>query len=399
MTPETPALENNRHPERIASIDILRGLVMILMALDHARVYFGPTPFDPTDPEATTPGWFATRFVAHFCAPVFVFLAGTSAFMVYSRGMSRAALSRRLFTRGLWLILVELTIVNAGWGFLFAGVWILQVIWAIGVSMVVLSALIWLPISIIGVIGLAMIGTHNIFDGYTPSGESRLVQDTWTVLHVQQPLATFGAVSSGFPRVLVVYPLVPWIGVMAAGFAFGALLRTNKRHLFCIVIGLVCIGLFLALRLTNSYGDPYEMTVYDDRATTIMSVLHINKYPPSLQFLLLMLGLPILSMPLLDLLAARAGRLIEPVRVFGNVAMLYYILHIPLTHIFSGLLSLALYDQWIAWVFTGNYPESYTPKLWLVYAAWIPIVLLLYPVCAWYARLRRRKRYWWMTYV
>ncbi len=398
MTEAKPELAK-KNQARIPSIDVLRGIVMILMALDHARVYFGPTPFDPADPETTTPGWFVTRFLAHFCAPVFVFLAGTSAFMVYSRGMSRSALSRRLLFRGLWLILIELTVVNTGWGFMFAGVWILQVIWAIGVSMVVLSALIWLPVPVIGAVGLAMIGTHNLFDSYSPASQSTYVQDTWTLLHVQQPLATFGATGSGFPRVLVVYPLVPWIGVMAAGFAFGALLRTHKRHLACIAIGLACLGLFLALRLTNSYGDPYKFTNHSDTAITLMSALHTNKYPPSLQFLLLMLGLPILSMPILDLLAARAGRFVEPVRVFGNVAMLYYVLHIPLTHVLSGLLSLVLYDQWIAWVFTGNYPEGYTPKLWLVYAAWVPIVLMLYPVCAWYASYRKRNRRWWMTYI
>lgn len=385
---------------RILSIDLLRGIVMILMALDHARIYFGATPFAPDDPSQTTPGWFATRWVAHFCAPVFVFLAGTSVFLVRSRGMGRGALTRRLLTRGLWLVLLELTLIGASWGFLFGGVWVLQVIWAIGISMIVLAGLVWLPTWLVGAIGLAMIGSHNLFDGWAPETEVTLVSDAWRVLHVQAGLQTFGVSASGWPRVLVVYPLIPWIGVMAAGYAFGKVALSARRDALCVLIGALSVALFVLLRWFQLYGDPNDRVVYDDEPVrTFMSFLHTQKYPPSLQFLLMTLGPAILAIPPLERVAHRATRLTAPVLTFGRVAMFYYVLHIPLAHVTGGLLSLVLYDRWVAWALTGQYPETYESRLWVVYAAWVLIVLLLYPACAWYAGYRARKRSWWMTYL
>lgn len=398
MTTAEPALAASSRPGRIASIDILRGLVMILMALDHARNYFGPTPFDPMDAEASTPGWYFTRWVTYFCAPVFVFLAGTSAFMVGHRGMSRKALSRRLFMRGTWLILLELTLIDASWGFLFVGVWLLQVIWAIGWSMIVLGFLIRLPLSWIGALGIAMIGLHNLLDSI-PSDSALYTSDLFAVLHVQRPLNSTGTSSIGLPTVWVLYPLIPWIGVMAMGYFFGSVLVKPRRDLKCIVIGTVLTALFVLLRVFHAYGDPFDWSNTGSAAQRVMSFLHTQKYPPSLQFLLMTLGPAILAMPLLDRVAKSAPKLTEPVRVFGNVAMFYYILHIPLTHLLSGVLSVVLYDSWIMWAFTGQFPESYTPRLWLVYVSWIGIVLALYFPCAWYARYKRKHRYWWMTYI
>lgn len=397
MTPEALALEKQRKPERIASIDILRGLAMILMALDHTRSYFGPTPFDPIDPEWTSPGWFVTRWVTHFCAPVFVFLAGTSAYMVYHRGMSKSELSRRLITRGMWLIFAEVTIIAAGWGFLFVGMWMLQVIWAIGVSMIVLALLIHLPVSIIGAIGIGMIGWHNLLDVWSPKTENQVIQDVWTVLHVKQPVLSLGMNSFGAPRVFVVYPLIPWIGVMAFGYRFGALLVGSKRDRVCLATGSVMIAMFVLIRAFGAYGDTSVWAL--NTQTGIMGFLNTQKYPPSLLFILMTLGPAILCMPLLDRVARVVPRLVEPVRVFGNVAMLYYVLHIPLTHLSAGIWSLIHYKSWIGWVFMGSYPESYEPSLWVVYISWALIVLALYPVCLLYAKLRKRKRYWWMTYI
>lgn len=400
MTTAEPELLEPKKPERIASVDILRGLAMILMALDHARNYFGPTPFDPMDAELSTPGWYFTRWVTYFCAPVFVFLAGTSAFMVGQRGMSKNDLSRRLFLRGVWLILLELTLIDASWGFLFAGVWILQVIWAIGWSMIVLAFLIYLPLPIIGAFGIAMIGYHNMLDHIWQPGPSVFNSDLWAVLHVQRPLAGFGQSSvPGLQRVWVLYPLIPWIGVMALGYRFGSMLVKPKRDMICYATGSFMVVSFVLLRAFSLYGDTTVWWMGDAGPINLMSFLHTQKYPPSLQFVLMTLGPAILAMPLLERLARATPRLIEPVRVFGNVAMFYYILHIPLTHITGGLLSMALYNTWIAWVFTGQFPESYTPRLWLVYVAWIGIVSALYPACAWYARYKRRHKYWWMVYV
>lgn len=398
MTTAEPELTQTQQHRRIASIDILRGLAMIVMALDHARNYFGPTPFDPLDAELTTPSWYMTRWVTYFCAPVFVFLAGTSAFMVRHRGMSREALSRRLLTRGVWLILLELTIIDASWGFLFGGMWVLQVIWAIGWSMIVLGFLIRLPLPWIGAIGIAMIGHHNLLD-LIPTDSALYQNDLFAILHVQRPLNSTGTSFMGLPTVWVLYPLIPWIGVMALGYRFGSMLVKPKRDLICIVTGSFMIVSFVVLRAFSLYGDTTVWSSGEDGPRNLMTFLHTQKYPPSLQFLLMTLGPAILSMPLLERIAKAAPKLIEPVRVFGNVAMFYYILHIPLTHITSGLLSKVLYDEWVMWAFTGQFPEGYTPRLWLVYVAWIGIVLTLYFPCAWYARYKRRHRYWWMVYV
>ena len=182
MTTAQSELLEPKRQERIASVDILRGLAMILMALDHARNYFGPTAFDPLDPELSSPGWYLTRWVTYYCAPVFVFLAGTSAFIVGQRGMSKDDLSRRLFRRGVFLILLELTVIDASWIFLFAGIWMLQVIWAIGWSMIVLAFLIRLPLPIIGAFGIAMIGYHNLLD-LIPTDSVLYNSDLWAVLH------------------------------------------------------------------------------------------------------------------------------------------------------------------------------------------------------------------------
>lgn len=398
MTTAQPVPLEPKKLERIASVDILRGLAMILMALDHARNYFGPTAFDPLDPELSSPGWYLTRWVTYFCAPVFVFLAGTSAFIVGQR-MTKNDLSRRLFMRGVFLILLELTLIDASWGFLLAGVWILQVIWAIGWSMIVLAFLIRLPLPIIGAFGIAMIGYHNMLDHLWQPGPSIFNSDLWAVLHVQRPLTSTGMSYIGMPSVIVLYPLIPWIGVMALGYRFGSMLVKPNRDAICYATGAFMIVSFVLLRAFSHYGDTTVWWMGDAGPLNLMSFLHTQKYPPSLQFVLMTLGPAILAMPLLEKLAKAAPRLIEPVRVFGNVAMFYYILHIPLTHFTSGLLSFALYDTWIAWVFTGQFPQSYTPRLWLVYAAWMGIVLALYLPCAWYARYKRRHKYWWMVYV
>lgn len=396
---ETPALAEPAAPGRLASIDILRGLAMIVMALDHTRDYFGPTPFDPIDPAETTPAWFAARWVTHFCAPVFVLLAGTSAFMV-GRRMTRDALARRLWKRGLWLIFVELTIVGAGWGFLFLGLFMLQVIWAIGWSMIALSLLIRLPLPVIGAFGLAMIGWHNLLDLYPPGGDFAST-DLWAVLHVQRPLPSLGeAWLIEMPRVWVIYPLIPWIGVMAFGYRFGSMLVRPDRDRVCVLTGLAMILGFVLIRAFGAYGDTTVWSAVDPESTGgLMAFLNTEKYPPSLLFLLMTLGPAILSMPLLERLARTAPRLVRPIAVYGNVAMLYYILHIPLIHLSGGVLSLVLYGRWIDWAFSFDFPEGYTPRLWVVYAAWVGVVLALYPVCAWYARLKRKHKRWWMSYL
>ncbi len=398
MTLPEPALAEKPGPARIASIDILRGLAMVVMALDHARNYFGPTAFDPLDAVDSTPGWYVTRWVTCFCAPVFVFLAGTSAFMVGQR-MSKHDLSRRLLTRGLWLIFLELTLIDLSWGFLLAGVWILQVIWAIGWSMIVLAFLIRLPLPIIGAFGIAMIGYHNMLDHLWRPGPAIFSTDLWAILHVQRPLTYFGTSYVGMPSVIVLYPLIPWIGVMALGYRFGSMLVKPRRDAICYATGAFMIVSFVLLRAFSFYGDTTVWLFGEAGPRNLMSFLHTQKYPPSLQFVLMTLGPAIFAMPLLEKLAKALPRLIEPVRVFGNVAMFYYILHIPLTHISSGVLSLALYDTWVQWAFGGQFPANYTPRLWLVHVAWIGIVLTLYLPCAWYAGYKRKHKYWWMSYV
>ena len=419
LNPE-PAKPERR---RLDSIDLLRGIVMVIMMLDHTRdfVHSGAFAFDPTDLTKTTPVVFFTRWITHFCAPVFVFLAGTGAYLQLSRGKSKKELSKFLLTRGLWLILLELTVVK--WGVWFnldiRLLGMLQVIWVIGVSMIVLAALIHLPVKVIAGFGLLMIALHNLLDRFEVPGWNgpgtavpTFAQKLWIVVH-QSPFKAFPILGDPSPVVVVIYSLIPWIGVMAVGYAFGVLYTKDarERRRWLLIIGGVATALFFALRAINLYGDPSKWASQKNALFTAMSFLNTSKYPPSLLFLLMTLGPAILALALFEQLPAAiasgkslVGRLRDALVTFGRVPLFFYLLQWYTAHLL-GVIAGLIAGQPVAWQFASpvdkftNLPSGIGFPIWVVYLCWIIGVLLLYPLCKWFAGVKARRRDWWLSYL
>lgn len=382
--------------ERLESVDLLRGLVMVIMALDHVRDYFTESRFDPLDLSQTTVPLALTRLITHFCAPVFVFLAGTGAYLSLTRGKSRSELSKFLLTRGLWLILLELTVLRTGWEFNFDYSFsFVQVIWAIGWSMIALSALVYLPSRITGAIGVAMIAAHNLADGIQPGGIGVLGW-LWQVLHAGGPITW----APGHV-LLVVYPLIPWVGVMAAGFAFGEILTIDpaRRKRTLIATGGGLIALFAVLRGFNLYGDPAPWQAQATPGMSLVSFLSCQKYPPSLLYLCMTLGPAILLLPVLE---RWKGRVAGFFLVYGRVPMFYYILHVYLIHILAVVTALLVGIN-AGFLFLDPIitvpPPGWGFGLPVVYAVWAATVFALYPVCRWFSGVKRRRKYPWLSYI
>ena len=391
---------------RLYSVDLVRGLVMVIMALDHVRDFFHAyaKAFDPTDPSKTWTTLFFTRWITHYCAPTFVFLAGTGAFLSAARGKTRPELARFLLTRGLWLILLEMTLVRFGWFFNFDySVAIAQVIWAIGWSMIALGGLVFLPVRAIAAVGLVMIFAHNAFDSVRSESFGSFGW-LWVVLHESNAIMPLpGAV------VFVAYPLIPWIGVMAVGYAFGEILTLERERRRRILFGLgaSCIALFVVLRAINVYGDPSHWATQRDGWYTFLSFLNTSKYPPSLLFLLMTLGPSIVALALFDREPGREpGPLARPFIIFGRVPLFYYLLHVPLIHIIAVAFAYVKYGR-AEWLFV-NWPPPDQPQpepagygydLWVVYAIWLGVIVLLYPLCRWFAGVKARRRDAWLSYL
>jgi uncharacterized membrane protein len=370
-------------------------MVMILMALDHVRDFFGPPGISPTNLAQTTVPLFLTRWVTHICAPTFFLLTGTGAFLAL-RSKSFAGLSRFLLTRGVWLIVLELTFIRClGYQFNFDyHVTLLVVIWALGWAMVVLSALVWLPVAVVLAFGVALIAGHNLLDGV------RSTNPLWVILHSQG----FVVNRPGFV-VFVAYPLIPWIGVTAVGYALGSVYRwdAQRRQATLLKIGLALTAGFLVLRLINMYGDPAPWTHQATPALTVVSFLNVTKYPPSLLFLLMTLG-P--ALVLLRALNRGTPPLLRPALVFGRVPLFYFVLHLTLIHLLAVILCY-VQNGAVHWMFEspnlGAYPFTPPPgwgvSLPVTYLIWVVVVVLLYPVCAWFARVRQRSGAWWLSYL
>jgi uncharacterized membrane protein len=383
---------------RIRSIDIARGIIMVLMAIDHVRVYSGVPPGGPTA------GVFFTRWVTNFSAPGFVFLAGTGAFLYgMSHGGARA-LSKFLAARGLWLIVLEATVLRLAWTFNFdwSHYMLAGVIWMLGCCMIVLAALVWLPLRAVAAIGVVMIAAHNLLDP--------LVPQLWQTLD-KNPLAPLwqfmylGGEIQGTP-IVVLYSLVPWIGVMAAGYAFGAVMRMEpaRRDRLCYRIGLGAIVLFIVLRAPDLYGDPRHW-MHPQSPTpppAALRFLNTNKYPASLLFLLMTLGPIIAALPLLERARGAVGNALD---VFGRVPLFFYLLHIPLIHALALVVSAIREGAVNRWLFANHPmsnpppPEGYTWSLPLLYLVWAIAIALLYPACAWYARYKAAHRSEWLSYL
>ena len=377
--------------QRVDSVDLVRGVVMILMALDHTRDFFGGASINPTDLATTTPALFFTRWITHFCAPVFCLLTGTAAYLA-RRNRTTSQLSGFLFTRGLWLVFLELTVSRFLWQFnVDYQVTIITVLWALGWSMVVLAGLVHFPAWVAGAFGGAMIVLHNLLDPIRAASFGSLAP-FWNVLHAPGLLyAAPGRI------VILAYPLIPWIGVMAVGYSLGAIygVSAERRRRLLLRLGVALTAAFVVLRFINVYGDPFPWTVQPSATFTVLSFLNLTKYPPSLLFLLMTLG------PALLLLRAADGRpvpaILRPVYVIGKVPMYYYLAHILLLHLIAVGVSYARYGT-IRYMFESARPDQFPvtqPPGWanplpVVYLLWIVVVVLLYPFCRWYAALKAR---------
>jgi uncharacterized membrane protein len=409
VTVTEPSLPVHRRP-RVNSIDLLRGLVMVIMLLDHTRdfVHADAWRFDPTDLAHTTPVLFFTRWITHFCAPVFVLLAGTGARLQLAAGKPKGELARFLLSRGVWLIVLEFTVVRLGicFNFDYRLLGIMQVIWAIGASMLVLAALIWLPVRAIAAIGIGMIGLHNLLDHVQikpwfgpPDPPPSLGATLWLLLHQPSIILPFGPRG---PHAFLAYPLVPWIGVMATGYVLGGLylLEPVRRRALLLRLGMLITLGFVALRLTNYYGDPTPWSAQPTFGFTLLSVLNTQKYPPSLLYLMMTLGPALLFLAWIE--QGATGRIGQALVIIGRVPLFYYLLQWFTAHgIALGLSVLA--GKPTALLFSSppftNVPENSGFDLWVVYACWVAGVLLLYPFCQWYAGVKARRRDWWLSYL
>jgi uncharacterized membrane protein len=391
--------------QRVASVDTLRGLIMVIMALDHTRdfIHAGAMAFSPEDLTQTTPILFLTRWITHICAPTFMLLAGVGAFLRLHRDGRRDRLSKFLWTRGLWLVVLELTVMRLGMNFTFdpGSPVLVLVLSALGLSMVVMAALIYLPRPIVLVLSLAVIALHNLLDGVRAT-EFGAFAGVWNVLH--QP-GVF--ILAGIP-VVVGYPLIPWFAVMAAGFSLGPVLLmepAKRRRVLLPTGGALVVG-FVLLRAANIYGDPSPWSGQGSAVMTTLSFLRTTKYPPSLQFLLMTVGPALIALASLDRIGSHwAGRL----AVIGRVPLFFYVVHFWALHVLAAVMAWVRYGS-ASFAFLLHplpsmggprelFPPDFGYPLWVAYLTWAGVVLALYPLCRWFAALKNRRRAWWTSYV
>ncbi len=386
---------------RIESIDLLRGIVMIIMALDHVRDYFHADAyiFNPTDLSQTNFILFFTRWITHFCAPVFVFLAGTSAFLVGTR-KGKGELSSFLLKRGLWLIVLEFTVINFSWFFNVHFSFIaLTVIWALGTGMIILSGAVHLPFKAIMAIGLILVFGHNLFDLINFYGIT-------TAPEILSVLFRPNAFQLGRFFIFVGYPILPWAGIMLLGYCFGSIYQSSfdqqKRKNLLLQLGIGTILLFVVLRSINIYGDPSAWETQPNAVYTFLSFINLTKYPPSLMYILAMLGPSFIFLSVSEKIT---GKLSEYIVALGRVPMFFYITHIYLIHILALIAAVAtgfaVSDMtFTTWITDSKNLKGYGFNLLTVYAVWIAVVLSLYPLCLWYERYKaNHKEKWWLSYL
>ncbi len=388
---------------RIVSLDIFRGLIMVVMALDHTRDFFTNLPFEPETLPQTWPTLFFTRWITHFCAPMFFLLAGTGAYL-YGHRRTPPDLTRFLWSRGLWLIALEFTIVGTAWSFQipfgFFGV-----IWALGASMVLMAAIVRLPMRWIASLSVAMIVLHDLLDRLRPAQFGSLAW-LWSILHRRGGvMLPFGV------REFVLFPLIPLVGVMTGGYVLGQVytMQRARRKKLLVTAGAVMIALFVFLRLTNLYGNPPaglggvsqgDFHLQPTFTKTVILFLDVEKYPPSLQFLLMTIGPSLLLLAWLDRESVPRG--LRALWTFGRVPMFFYVLHLYLIHSLAIIVA-ALRGQSVGWLLHGaifgETPAGYGYNLPFVYLMWITAVVLLYFPCRWFAELKRKRHEWWLSYL
>ncbi len=394
---------------RIRSLDILRGLVMVIMALDHIRDYLykvnivkaGDFSLNPTNMKTTYPMLFFTRWITHFCAPIFVFLAGTSIYLMCQR-RPKATISGFIFKRGLWLIFVELVIITFAWTFNpFFNLFILQVIWAIGISMIILSLLIHLPYKVIFALGVIIVAGHNLLD--IPSVANVLKGNMVSDLIYYSNFAAYKIAGQHF--VLIVYSFLPWTGVMLLGYCCGKLYEKGadeiSRRKILVRTGWGLIILFIALRFINAYGDPAPWSVQPRGSIyTFLSFLNVNKYPPSLMYVCMTLGPGILFLAFIEKVQ---NRFTVVMNMYGRVPMFYYVIHLYVIHVI-GIIVFFAQGFSTKDIVSPGIPFRFKPNgigfgLWSIYAIWLIVVLILYPLCKKYSQYKRTHTQWWLSYM
>ncbi len=384
---------------RIATVDLLRGLIMIIMALDHTRDLFSNATVDPTNPLQSWPALFFTRWITHLCAPGFVALAGTSIYLQRQRGRSKNFMAKRLVTRGLWLIFVEIAIVNFGifftWHFHF-----LQVIYTIGASMILMAALQFLPTWCVATYGFAVVFLHNLLDRI-PLAQLGHFGWLWKLLVIPGLLFRHGHLWA-----LDDYPVLPWSGVMALCYVFGAvvLLPAARRRRVSLQLGAISLALFSVLRFTNAYGDFIAFQHLGSFTRTTMSFFDVTKYPPSLQYVCVTFGILLVLFAIGDYSLERRWmtRALGMVEVYGRVPFFYYVPHFYILHLaalFTLMIAMHSVHVHPAVPILNPAPPQASFSLPIIYLIWIAVVALLYLPCRWFANLKARRRDWWLSYL
>ena len=385
---------NTRGTRRVVAIDAIRGVVMVFMALDHVRefVHRGAMSYSPTDLARTTTALFLTRWVTHICAPVFMFTAGMGAFLWWQQSRTREQLSTFLLTRGFWLLVLELTVMRLAYNFDFSQRYplLLLVLWALGACMIGLAALVWLPLRALAVLSIAVVTLHNCLD-YVTASQFGASAGIWNLIHEAGAFRLAGA------TVIVGYPLVPWIAVMALGFCFGRvfLMESSLRRRYLVAIGAASTLAFVVIRALNRYGDPVPWSTQSSVIDTALSFLNTTKYPPSLAFLLMTLGPALLALAYFDLAELKPS---NPLVVFGRVPLFYFVIHFYAAHATAVVLAWLRYGR-ASLTFAFHpvpsmggprelFPAGFGYDLWVVYVVWALIVMGLYPACRWFARIK-----------
>lgn len=386
---------------RITSIDFLRGIIMIIMALDHTRDFFHSQAFsdDPLNLNTTTPLLFFTRWITHYCAPLFVFLSGTSIYLQSIR-KNKKQLSIFLIKRGLWLILIELLVMSFAFTFdIEYHIFILQTIWAIGISMILLGLILWLPFNIILATGLIIVFGHNLLD-FAEVKSNGGFGFGWSLLHHQNSFHLWGN-----HKLMVFYPFLPWTGLMLLGYCMGKLFRNevdeNYRRKVLTLLGIGIILSFILLRASNVYGDPVPWTVQKTSFFTFLSFINTHKYPPSLLFMCMTIG-P--AMLFLAWFSHIRNRITEVFTVYGRVPFLYYVLHFYVLHVVCMFLFLARGHTFNEGLNTTGSPFKFVNagegyNLGVVYIIWIALIIILYPVCKWFSNYKQTHKKWWLSYL
>jgi uncharacterized membrane protein len=380
---------------RITAIDACRGLAIILMALDHVRDFIGPSTFDYMAIHQTTWAMFVTRLVTNFCAPAFIFLAGVSIY-IQKTHYSSTAHTRLLLTRGLWIILLEVSYLSFCWRFNFSVI-LLQVMWAIGISMILMSVLKRFQPRYILLLGVIIAATHNLLDPLD-ANLNQLLPVAWDLIHQKATLLN----SHGF-RIIVSYPILPWLSIMMIGYGLGRWftdLTKQQRDKKLLVSSMILMLIFIIVRLLNVYGDPIPFHFESSPLLSLMAVLHVTKYPPSCIYILFNLSLLMFVLFVMDFFQPSRK---NPLMVFGAVPMFFYLLHIPLIHMMAIILSLVIYHQPLDWASMGHLitrkaPPGYEISLIKIYAAWLFTLVITYPVCTWFRGVKNRYDTWILKY-